>query len=147
MVNTSERSCRMMILSECSSFFQDWICWGCWSFRKEKIQNKKENKLSGGKFPETLTTRLDLDIYISLLGKYYYSFVSESIRKNNGKLTFACYPDDRFTPTDSQLLMKWMKQHGRCRLDSRTVHRRSVSPVFSLGSVLEVFLKHSLFRY
>ena len=49
---------------------------------------------------ETLTgiTRLDLDIYISLLGKYYYSFVSESIRKNNGKLTFACYPDDRFTP-------------------------------------------------
>ncbi|WP_320987112.1 hypothetical protein, partial [Hungatella effluvii] len=73
---------------------------------KKKYKTKKENKLSGGKFPETLTTRLDLDIYISLLGKYYYSFVSESIRKNNGKLTFACYPDDRFTPAESQLLMK-----------------------------------------
>lgn len=76
--------------------------------KRKKYKTKKENKLSGGKLLETLTgvTRLDLDIYISLLGKYYHSFVSESIRKNNGKLTFACYPDDRFTPTDSQLLMK-----------------------------------------
>jgi hypothetical protein len=45
----------MMILSECSSFFRIEFVEDVGVSEKKKYKTKKENKLSGGKFPETLT--------------------------------------------------------------------------------------------
>lgn len=67
--------------------------------------------------------RLDLEVYISLLGNYYYAFVCE-MKKEHEKLSFACYQDDIFTPEYAAKLSKCMNQLGYCRLDSATVHCR-----------------------
>jgi len=89
--------------------------------------------------------RLDLEIYISLLGNYYYSFVVEMIRNDDNKLSLMFYQDDLFAPDYSKILIKCMEQLGYCRLDSETVHRRVTDINAELKDCTETTIFHCLF--
>ena len=89
--------------------------------------------------------RLDLDIYISLLSNYYYSFVVETTREDNGKLSFICYQDDLFTPDYSKILNKCMKKLGYCKLDSKIVHCQVEDVNTELKDTSETTIFHCLF--
>lgn len=89
--------------------------------------------------------RLDLDIYISLLGNYYYSFIVETTRKENGKLSFACYQDDLFTSDYSKILNQCMNQLGYYRLNSKIVHCQVEDVNTELKDSSETTIFHCLF--
>lgn len=89
--------------------------------------------------------RLDLEIYISLLGNYYYAFVVETLRNENKELSFTYYQDDVLLPDDSRRLNHCMKQLGYYRLDRITVHRPVAETDTELKNFGEVTIFHCLF--